>query len=63
MSAADCGARDAAVRFRADVVASIRQIPPRFQEPLTSAANDLVDRLSSCTPPPPPADEEGAGHD
>ena len=34
-----CEARDAAERFRADVIASIGRVPARYQEPLTSAAN------------------------
>jgi hypothetical protein len=49
-----CAARDAAVRFRSDVIGSIGSVPPRYQEPLTSAANDLAARLASCAEPPPP---------
>ena len=49
-----CAARDAANRFRSDVIASVGQLPPRYQEPLTSAANDLAARLAACTEPPPP---------
>ena len=37
-----CEARDAAERFRADVIASIGRVPARYQEPLTSAANTLA---------------------
>jgi hypothetical protein len=40
-------------------------LPPRFQEPLMGAVNDLNDRIT-CTPPPPPApvtDEHGRGHE
>ncbi len=43
-----CEARDAAARFRDDVIASIRRIPQRWQEPLTSAANTLAARLATC---------------
>ena len=48
-----CEARDAAVRFRDDVIASIGSIPPRWQEPLTSAANSLAARLATCVQPEP----------
>jgi len=48
-----CEARDAAVRFRNDVIASIGRVPARYQEPLTSAANTLAERLSSCVAPSP----------
>lgn len=59
-----CAARDAAVRFRSDVIGSIGSVPARYQEPLTSAANDLAARLATCTepPPPPPPKEHGHGH-
>jgi hypothetical protein len=49
-----CAARDAARRFQADVIASIGRVPRRYQEPLSSAANDLSARLAACTEPPPP---------
>jgi hypothetical protein len=48
-----CEARDAAARFRQDVIASIGRIPPRYQEPLTSAANTLAERLATCVEPKP----------
>jgi hypothetical protein len=48
-----CEARDAAVRFRDDVIASIGRIPTRWQEPLTSAANTLAARLAMCAEPKP----------
>ena len=48
-----CEARDAAARFRADVIASIGRVPARYQEPLTSAANGLAERLATCTEPKP----------
>ena len=49
-----CEARDAAARFRDDVIASIGRIPSRYQEPLTSAANTLAERLAACVEPKPP---------
>ncbi|HSS79695.1 MAG TPA: hypothetical protein VLK24_00730 [Gaiellaceae bacterium] len=48
-----CQARDAAVRFRNDVIASIGRVPARYQEPLTSAANTLAERLATCAEPGP----------
>jgi hypothetical protein len=67
-----CAARDAANRFRSDVIASVGVLPSRYQEPLTSAANDLAARLATCTEPPPPRKPgkhhghdhgDGHGHD
>jgi hypothetical protein len=49
-----CEARDAAARFRNDVIAAIGRVPARYQEPLASAANSLVERLASCVEPKPP---------
>jgi hypothetical protein len=49
-----CEARDAAARFRNDVIASIGRVPARYQEPLASAANSLAERLASCVEPKPP---------
>jgi hypothetical protein len=57
-----CEARDAAARFRGHVIASIGRIPPRYQEPLMSAANSLADRLATCVAPPPVEREHGKGH-
>jgi hypothetical protein len=48
-----CEARDAAARFRSDVIASIGAVPARYQEPLTSAANSLAERLATCVEPKP----------
>ena len=48
-----CEARDAAARFRDDVIASIGRVPQRWQEPLTSAANTLAARLATCAVPNP----------
>ena len=66
-----CEARDAAARFRNDVIAAIGRIPARYQEPLTSAANTLAARLATCVEPKPARhgrhDEKhkkhGHGHD
>jgi hypothetical protein len=57
-----CAARDAAERFRSNVIASVGSLPARYQEPLTSAANDLAARLATCTEPPPPKREKHHGH-
>ena len=57
-----CEARDAAARFRAHVIASIGRIPPRYQEPLMSAANSLADRLAACVEPQPVEPEHDNGH-
>jgi hypothetical protein len=57
-----CEARDAATRFRQEVIASIGRIPPRYQEPLTSAANTLAARLATCVEPKPDHDEERDRH-
>lgn len=58
-----CAARDAADRFRSEVIASIGSVPSRYQEPLTSAANDLAARLAACTEPPPEASQPPQHHD
>ena len=48
-----CTARAAAARLQAETIQAIQshRLPARYQEPLTSAANDLVARLSQCTEP------------
>jgi hypothetical protein len=46
-----CDARDAAATFRGHVIASISQVPPRYREPLMSAANALAERLATCVEP------------
>ena len=56
-----CEARDAAIRFRNDVIASIGRVPARYQEPLSSAANSLAERLSSCVEPQKPQHEKRHG--
>jgi hypothetical protein len=53
-----CEARDAAARFRDDVIASIGRVPSRYQEPLSSAANTLAERLASCVEPKPPKEHK-----
>jgi hypothetical protein len=53
LAAGSCMARDAAARFRSDVIAAVGSIPSRYQEPLLSAANDLAHRLAACTQPQP----------
>jgi hypothetical protein len=61
-----CEARDAAARFRQDVIASIGRVPPRYQEPLTSAANTLAARLATCVEPKPDhghEDRDGRHHE
>jgi hypothetical protein len=57
-----CEARDAAASFRSHVIASIGRVPPRYQEPLMSAANALADRLAACVEPQPVEPEHGKGH-
>ena len=57
-----CAARDAASRFRGDVVASIGRVPARYREQLMSAANDLAERVATCPPPAPPPLPEQHGH-
>ncbi|HEY2939177.1 MAG TPA: hypothetical protein VGJ27_05140 [Gaiellaceae bacterium] len=46
-----CAARTAAVQLRDNVIAAIARVPARYQEQLTSAANDLVDRIRPCAQP------------
>jgi hypothetical protein len=58
-----CEARDAAARFRNDVIASIGRVPARYQEPLASAANSLAERLASCVEPKPPKAPKPHHHD
>jgi hypothetical protein len=59
-----CAARDAAARFRVNVIASVnkREIPARYQEPLMSAANSLAERLAACVEPQPDEREHEKGH-
>lgn len=55
-----CAARAPAAKLLADLIASEGQIPSRYQEPLTSAVNDLVSRIPPCPEHQPP--EHGKGH-
>jgi hypothetical protein len=50
-----CIARAAAARLQAKAIRAIQshRLPLRYQEPLMSAANGLVARLSVCAAPPP----------
>jgi hypothetical protein len=57
-----CEARDAAARFRDDVIASIGRVPARYREPLASAANSLAERLATCVEPKPQEEHEHHGH-
>lgn len=60
-----CSAHAAAARFRADLIASIGEVPARYQEPLTSAANSLAARIAPCPQPvaTPKPDEHDDEHD
>jgi hypothetical protein len=53
-----CQARDAAAQFRNDVIASVGRVPPRYREPLMSAANSLAERLATCVEPKPAPNEK-----
>ena len=48
-----CTTRAAAARLQAEALEAIQshRVPPRYQEPLMSAANGLVARLSVCAEP------------
>jgi hypothetical protein len=48
-----CTARAAAARLQAETIQAIQshRLPARYQEPLTSATNDLVARLAECAEP------------
>jgi len=51
----------AATKLLADLTANISQIPARYQEPLTTAANDLAARVPACAAPTPKPDEKPPG--
>jgi hypothetical protein len=55
-----CTARAAAARLQAEALEAIQshRVPPRYQEPLMSAANGLVARLSVCAEPTRKDDEK-----
>jgi hypothetical protein len=52
----ECGAAAQAADLRGAVVDAINagDVPPRLQEELTGAANDLASRIECVEPPPPP---------
>lgn len=60
-----CLAQQRAVALRTAVIRNEARIGTRFQEPLTSAVNQLAERIT-CTPPAPPTPPEperpGNGH-
>jgi hypothetical protein len=56
-----CAARAPAAKLLDDVIAEEAQIPSRYQEPLTSAANALVARIPACEPQRRKG-EHGKGH-
>jgi hypothetical protein len=45
-----CAARNAAVKLRTDVIATVDRIPQRYREQLLSAANDVASRVPECVP-------------
>jgi hypothetical protein len=51
-SAQGCAARAPAKQLLDDVIAASARIPARYQEPLTSSANELYARIPACQPPP-----------
>jgi len=50
-AASGCAARSPALKLLDDVVARVNRIPQRYQEQLTTAANDVVTRIPECLPP------------
>jgi hypothetical protein len=56
-----CTARAAAARLQSEAIQAIqsRRVPARYQEPLLSAANALVARLSHCTEPTRREEQKG----
>jgi hypothetical protein len=64
---AGCAGHGAATKLLADLTANISQIPARYQEPLTTAANDLAARVPACAARPeddkkPPGDHRHKKH-
>jgi hypothetical protein len=59
-----CLARERATALQASVITAVngRRLPPRFQEQLLSAVNDLAARISCVAPATPPAPAKH-GHD
>jgi hypothetical protein len=58
-----CTARARATELQSSVIDAINggRVPARFQEPLQSAANELVDAIT-CTPPAPAPPPKSHGH-
>jgi hypothetical protein len=56
-----CTALTAATRLQVEAIQAIQshRVPLRYQEPLLSAANGLVARLSECTEPTPRTEHPG----
>jgi outer membrane murein-binding lipoprotein Lpp len=48
-----CAGYEAATKLLNDITANVSRIPARYQEPLTSAANELVARVPDCAEPKP----------
>jgi hypothetical protein len=59
-----CAARAPAKQLLDDVIAASGRIPGRYQETLTSAANELYARIPACPAPPahPPKPKPDHGH-
>lgn len=57
-----CAAAHEADRLLDEAIAAVEKVPPRFQEELMSAANELVNEIN-CPPPPQPVVEEDADED
>jgi hypothetical protein len=60
-----CLALQRANALRNSVIAAVqeRTLPPRFQEPLVGAVNELAARIHCVPPAPPPPPAHGKGHD
>ena len=56
-----CAARAPAHKLQTDAIRLISRVPGRYQEPLTSAINDLVARIPACPPPKENGDHHGRG--
>ncbi len=57
-----CAGHGAATKLLNDLTANISQIPARYQEPLTTAANDLAARVPACAEPKPKPDKPPGEH-
>lgn len=58
-----CLAQQRAIALRTSVIGAVNQrtLPPRFQEQLVGAVNDLAARIR-CVPVAPPTPSHGHGH-